>query len=43
MYRFQQAGYRNEIEYKQVKQVSMKRQTFYDYNKQRECDDKSTK
>lgn len=25
LYRFQQAGYRDEIEYKQVKQVSMVR------------------
>uniref|UniRef100_A0A9L0JQJ3 Meiosis/spermiosis associated 1 n=2 Tax=Equus asinus TaxID=9793 RepID=A0A9L0JQJ3_EQUAS len=55
LYRFQQAGYRDEIEYKQVKQVSMidrwpetgyvkklqrRDNTFYYYNKQRECDDK---
>lgn len=29
LYRFQQAGYRDEIEYKQVKQVSMVRFTSY--------------
>ncbi|XP_033621502.1 meiosis expressed gene 1 protein homolog isoform X1 [Fukomys damarensis] len=78
LYRFQQAGYRDESEYKQVKQVSMRKRqgprkmlcradwgneqplsevdrwpetgyvkklqrrdnTFYYYNKQRECDDK---
>ncbi|XP_007504064.1 meiosis expressed gene 1 protein homolog isoform X1 [Monodelphis domestica] len=55
LYRFQQAGYRDEIEYKQVKQVSMvdrwpetgyvkklqrRDNTFYYYNKQRECEDK---
>uniref|UniRef100_A0A8D1DVD0 MEIG1 protein n=1 Tax=Sus scrofa TaxID=9823 RepID=A0A8D1DVD0_PIG len=55
LYRFQQAGYRDEIEYKQVKQVSVvdrwpetgyvkklqrRDNTFYYYNKQRECDDK---
>ncbi|KAI5270911.1 Meiosis Expressed 1 Protein-like [Manis pentadactyla] len=55
LYRFQQAGYRDEIEYKQVKQVSMvdrwpetgyvkklqrRNNTFYYYNRQRECDDK---
>ncbi|VCW97128.1 unnamed protein product, partial [Gulo gulo] len=55
LYRFQQAGYRDEIEYKQVKHVSMvdrwpetgyvkklqrRDNTFYYYNKQRECDDK---
>ncbi|XP_064905317.1 meiosis expressed gene 1 protein homolog isoform X2 [Columba livia] len=54
-YRFQQAGYRDEIEYKQVKQVDMverwpetgfvkklqrRDNTFYYYNKQRECEDK---
>ncbi|EAW86246.1 hCG2039913, partial [Homo sapiens] len=55
LYRFQQAGYRDETEYRQVKQVSMvdrwpetgyvkklqrRDNTFYYYNKQRECDDK---
>ncbi|XP_006893141.1 PREDICTED: meiosis expressed gene 1 protein homolog [Elephantulus edwardii] len=55
LYRFQQADYRDEIEYKQVKQVSMverwpetgyvkklqrRDNTFYDYNKHRDCDDK---
>ncbi|XP_059953756.1 meiosis expressed gene 1 protein homolog isoform X1 [Mesoplodon densirostris] len=55
LYRFQHAGYRDEIEYKQVKQVSMvdrwpetgyvkklqrRDNTFYYYNRQRECDDK---
>ncbi|XP_007125374.2 meiosis expressed gene 1 protein homolog [Physeter macrocephalus] len=55
LYRFQHAGYRDEAEYKQVKQVSMvdrwpetgyvkklqrRDNTFYYYNRQRECDDK---
>nr|XP_042134035.1 meiosis expressed gene 1 protein homolog isoform X1 [Peromyscus maniculatus bairdii] len=55
LYRFQQAGYRDEIEYKQVNQVAMvdrwpetgyvkklqrRDNTFYYYNKQRECEDK---
>ncbi|NXH20988.1 MEIG1 protein, partial [Bucco capensis] len=55
LYRYQQAGYRDEVEYKQVKQVDMvehwpetgfvkklqrKDNTFYYYNKQRECEDK---
>lgn len=55
LYRFQQAGYRDEVEYKQVKQVDTvecwpetgfvkklqrKDNTFYYYNKQRECEDK---
>ncbi|XP_019399203.1 PREDICTED: meiosis expressed gene 1 protein homolog [Crocodylus porosus] len=55
LYRFQQAGYRDEIEYKQVKHVDMvdrwpetgfvkklqrRDNTFYYYNRQRECDDK---
>ncbi|KFV07228.1 Meiosis expressed 1, partial [Tauraco erythrolophus] len=55
LYRFQQAGYRDEIEYKQIKQVDVverwpetgfvkklqrRDNTFYYYNKQRECDDK---
>ncbi|KAM6213593.1 meiosis expressed gene 1 protein homolog [Sarcoramphus papa] len=55
LYRFQQAGYRDEVEYKQVKQVDMvecwpetgfvkklqrRDNTFYYYNKQRECEDK---
>ncbi|XP_054703737.1 meiosis expressed gene 1 protein homolog isoform X1 [Grus americana] len=55
LYRFQQAGYRDEIEYKQVKQVDMvecwpetgfvkklqrRDNTFYYYDKQRECEDK---
>ncbi|OPJ77829.1 meiosis expressed 1 protein-like protein [Patagioenas fasciata monilis] len=54
-YRFQQAGYRDEVEYKQVKQVDMverwpetgfvkklqrRDNTFYYYDKQRECEDK---
>ncbi|NXT24687.1 MEIG1 protein, partial [Syrrhaptes paradoxus] len=54
LYRFQQAGYRDEVEYKQVKQVDMvecwpetgfvkklqrRDNTFYYYNKQRECED----
>ncbi|KAK4831011.1 hypothetical protein QYF61_014612 [Mycteria americana] len=55
LYRFQQAGYRDEVEYKQVKQVDMvecwpetgfvkklqrRDNTFYYYDKQRECEDK---
>ncbi|XP_020653419.1 meiosis expressed gene 1 protein homolog [Pogona vitticeps] len=55
LYRFQQAGYRDEIEYKQVKHVDMverwpetgfvkklqrRDNTFYYYNKERECEDK---
>ncbi|NXE15012.1 MEIG1 protein, partial [Lophotis ruficrista] len=55
LYRFQQAGYRDEVEYKQVKQVDMvecwpetgfvkklqrRDNTFYYYDKQRECKDK---
>ncbi|XP_078530323.1 meiosis expressed gene 1 protein homolog [Lissotriton helveticus] len=55
LYRFQQAGYRDEFEYKQVKQVELvdrwpetgyvkklqrKDNTFYYYNKKRECEDK---
>ncbi|KAK7823875.1 hypothetical protein U0070_020546 [Myodes glareolus] len=55
LYRFQQAGYRDEIEYRQVKQVAMvdrwpetgyvkklqrRDNTFYYYDKQRECEDK---
>lgn len=55
LYRFQQAGYRDEIEYKQVKQVAMvdrwpetgyvkklqrRDNTFFYYNKERECEDK---
>ncbi|XP_060114251.1 meiosis expressed gene 1 protein homolog isoform X2 [Heteronotia binoei] len=55
LYRFQQAGYRDEIEYKQVKHVSMverwpetgfvkklqrRDNTFYYYDKERECEDK---
>ncbi|KFV55075.1 Meiosis-expressed 1, partial [Gavia stellata] len=55
LYRFQQAGYRDEVEYKQVKQVDMvecwpetgfvkklqrRDNTFFYYNKQRECEDK---
>ncbi|KAM9634315.1 meiosis expressed gene 1 protein homolog isoform 2-T2 [Morphnus guianensis] len=54
LYRFQQAGYRDEFEYKQVKQVDMvecwpetgfvkklqrRDNTFYYYDKQRECED----
>ncbi|XP_043944273.1 meiosis expressed gene 1 protein homolog [Protopterus annectens] len=55
LYRFQQAGYRDESEYKQVKQVATvdmwpetgfvkklqrRDNTFYYYNRQRECEDK---
>ncbi|XP_039213441.1 meiosis expressed gene 1 protein homolog [Crotalus tigris] len=55
LYRFQQAGYRDEIEYKQVKHVAAverwpetgfvkklqrKDNTFYYYDKERECEDK---
>ncbi|KFP88130.1 Meiosis-expressed 1, partial [Apaloderma vittatum] len=55
LYRFQQAGYRDEVEYKQVKQVDTvecwpetgfvkklqrRDNTFYYYNKKRECEDK---
>ncbi|XP_053114328.1 meiosis expressed gene 1 protein homolog isoform X2 [Hemicordylus capensis] len=55
LYRFQRAGYRDEIEYKQVKQVDMverwpetgfvkklqrRDNTFYYYDKERECEDK---
>ncbi|XP_077194112.1 meiosis expressed gene 1 protein homolog isoform X2 [Paroedura picta] len=55
LYRFQQAGYRDEIEYKQVKHVSVvemwpetgfvkklqrRDNTFYYYDKERECEDK---
>uniref|UniRef100_A0A674G8N7 Meiosis/spermiosis associated 1 n=1 Tax=Taeniopygia guttata TaxID=59729 RepID=A0A674G8N7_TAEGU len=55
LYRFQQAGYRDEVEYKQVKQVDKvecwpetgfvkklqrRDNTFYYYNRQRECEDK---
>ncbi|KAM6321639.1 meiosis expressed gene 1 protein homolog [Aegotheles albertisi] len=55
LYRFQQAGYRDEVEYKQVNQVDTvecwpetgfvkklqrRDNTFYYYNKQRECEDK---
>ncbi|XP_058719671.1 meiosis expressed gene 1 protein homolog isoform X1 [Poecile atricapillus] len=55
LYRFQQAGYRDEVEYKQVKQVDevecwpetgfvkklqRRDNTFYYYNRQRECEDK---
>ncbi|XP_061493855.1 meiosis expressed gene 1 protein homolog [Rhineura floridana] len=55
LYRFQQAGYRDEIEYKQVKHVNMverwpetgfvkklqrRDNTFYYYDKERECEDK---
>ncbi|NXG66296.1 MEIG1 protein, partial [Hemiprocne comata] len=54
LYRFQQAGYRDEVEYKQVKQVDTveywpetgfvkklqrRDNTFYYYDKQRECED----
>ncbi|KFO70483.1 Meiosis expressed 1, partial [Cuculus canorus] len=54
LYRFQLAGYRDEAEYKQVKQVDMverwpetgfvkklqrRDNTFYYYDKQRECED----
>ncbi|XP_025889071.1 meiosis expressed gene 1 protein homolog isoform X1 [Nothoprocta perdicaria] len=55
LYRFQQAGYRDEVEYKQVKQVDTvecwpetgfvkklqrRDNTFYYYDKQRECEDR---
>ncbi|XP_054845188.1 meiosis expressed gene 1 protein homolog isoform X2 [Eublepharis macularius] len=55
LYRFQQAGYRDEIEYKQVKHVAAverwpetgfvkklqrRDNTFYYYDKERECADK---
>ncbi|XP_036374431.1 meiosis expressed gene 1 protein homolog [Megalops cyprinoides] len=55
LYRFQQAGYRDELEYKQIKQVDLvdrwpetgfvkklqrRDNTFYYYNRQRECEDK---
>ncbi|XP_068132262.1 meiosis expressed gene 1 protein homolog [Hyperolius riggenbachi] len=55
LYRFQTAGYRDEMEYKHIKQVAMverwpdtgfvkklqrKDNTFYYYNKQRECEEK---
>ncbi|XP_025947092.1 meiosis expressed gene 1 protein homolog isoform X1 [Apteryx mantelli] len=55
LYRFQQAGYRDEVEYKQVKQVDTvecwpetgfvkklqrRDNTFYYYNKERECEDR---
>ncbi|XP_048355659.1 meiosis expressed gene 1 protein homolog isoform X2 [Sphaerodactylus townsendi] len=55
LYRFQQAGYRDEIEYKQVKHVSVverwpgtgfvkklqrRDNTFYYYDRERECADK---
>ncbi|KAM9204699.1 meiosis expressed gene 1 protein homolog isoform 2-T2 [Mergus octosetaceus] len=55
LYRFQQAGYRDEFEYKKVKQVDTvecwpetgfvkklqrRDNTYYYYNKQRECEDK---
>ncbi|KAG8142554.1 hypothetical protein E2320_005771 [Naja naja] len=55
LYRFQQAGYRDENEYKQVKHVDVverwpetgfvkklqrRDNTFYYYDKERECEDK---
>ncbi|XP_071590173.1 meiosis expressed gene 1 protein homolog isoform X3 [Heliangelus exortis] len=49
LYRFQQAGYRDEVEYKQVeywpetgfvKKLQRRDNTFYYYDKQRECEDK---
>ncbi|XP_069834605.1 meiosis expressed gene 1 protein homolog [Dendropsophus ebraccatus] len=55
LYRFQTAGYRDEVEYRHIKQVDMvdrwpdtgfvkklqrKDNTFYYYNKSRECEDK---
>uniref|UniRef100_A0A8C5IDH7 Meiosis/spermiogenesis associated 1 n=4 Tax=Passerellidae TaxID=1729112 RepID=A0A8C5IDH7_JUNHY len=58
LYRFQQAGYRDEVEYKQVKQVEQvdfwpetgfvkklqrRDNTFYYYNRQRECEDKDVR
>ncbi|XP_031414888.1 meiosis expressed gene 1 protein homolog [Clupea harengus] len=58
LYRFQQAGYRDEKEYRQVKQVELvdrwpdtgfvkklqrRDNTFYYYNKKRECEDKEVR
>ncbi|XP_018420551.1 PREDICTED: meiosis expressed gene 1 protein homolog [Nanorana parkeri] len=55
LYRFQTAGYRDEMEYRRIQQVEMAERwpdtgfvkklqrrdnTFYYYNKQRECEDK---
>ncbi|KAM6302373.1 meiosis expressed gene 1 protein homolog [Podargus strigoides] len=54
LYRFQKAGYRDEVEYKQVKQLDTvecwpetgfvkklqrRDNTFYYYDRQRECED----
>ncbi|XP_007429986.1 meiosis expressed gene 1 protein homolog [Python bivittatus] len=58
LYRFQQAGYRDEIEYKHVKHVDAverwpetgfvkklqrRDNTFYYYDKERECEDKEVR
>ncbi|XP_045568395.1 meiosis expressed gene 1 protein homolog isoform X2 [Salmo salar] len=49
LYRFQQAGYRDELEYKQidrwpetgfVKKLQRRDNTFYYYNRKRECEDR---
>ncbi|KAM4615015.1 meiosis expressed gene 1 protein homolog [Polymixia lowei] len=55
LYRFQQAGYRDELEYRQIKQVALidkwpetgfvkklqrRDNTFYYYNRNRECQDR---
>ncbi|KAM3858892.1 meiosis expressed gene 1 protein homolog [Diretmus argenteus] len=55
LYRFQQAGYRDELEYRQikygalvdkwpesgfVKKLQRRDETFYYYNRKRECQDK---
>ncbi|XP_067283471.1 meiosis expressed gene 1 protein homolog isoform X1 [Pseudorasbora parva] len=54
LYRFQQAGYRDELEYRQIQQVEIDRwpdtgfvkklqrrdNTFYYYNRKRECEDR---
>ncbi|XP_066489594.1 meiosis expressed gene 1 protein homolog [Tiliqua scincoides] len=58
LYRFQQAGYRDEAEYKRVRQVDTvdrwpetgfvkklqrRDNTFYYYDKERECEDKEVR
>ncbi|KAI4890095.1 hypothetical protein NFI96_026334 [Prochilodus magdalenae] len=54
LYRFQQAGYRDEMEYRQITQLEIDRwpetgfvkklqrrdNTFYYYNRKRECEDR---
>ncbi|KAG9280234.1 hypothetical protein AMEX_G2916 [Astyanax mexicanus] len=54
LYRFQQAGYRDEMEYRQIKQLEIdwwpetgfvkklqrRDNTYYYYNRKRECEDK---